>query len=675
MQGLGATRQTRWLQEGSLLSALAALIVTPALAAPGNDYEVKPFGLISTDAQLSVRYLLDDNERGSVSSGDTFETRTTWEEELFLTSRSYVYHPGFLNMEIGGGPLLVQQEFAANPGSARNDETLVNFLGRLNFLELKNYPVSLYYRRSHPSVVTSLSGRFLTRNNEYGISGQYSGLDRRANLKVALGHWDSEGSGFGNVVDEDVDRAVVNLVTSYRDSDQLTIDYNQFTQTSLSGSTGLPIQESVLQQKNLGIISRNRFGQGERVSVDQSLFVLQQDRESTSLSETENFNYSASVRMQNTDALRTFAKYRLSQITQTQAESRVDRFNTGATHTISDAFWYDVNADYEVTENEGFERDRAGIGGGLNFSTPTPLGTFGLGIFVRGERNDQVSGADSIRVIDEAVTLDGTTPVDLVNEFVIAPTVAIRNLTSTQTFVENVDYRLIVVGSVTSIQRLIDGNINDGETVLVDYEYSTTGTAKFDTFSSEVNGSLHFLKYFNARLRFGLQDSTIREGQLNTPINDREAVEAIFTADIPIGSSWTVGGEFRHTDQDEEISPFVRDSILVTASTRLGGSLRLHASAGLVQVDQEYSDEDVDQVTYLVGISGRLWGRMQVSLETSYLEDTGGTLFRELLQHRVTIQGRYRKLRYLIRARISDDTLGLTTRDYAQFTATVIRDF
>ena len=244
MQGLGAIRQTRRLHKGSLLSALAALIAAPAAAAPGNDYEVKPFGLISTDAQLSIRYLLDDNERGSVSSGETFETRTTWEEELFLTAKSYVYHPGFLNMEVGGGPLLVQQEFAANPGSARNNDTLVNFLGRLNFLELKNYPVSLYYRRSHPSVVTSLSGRFLTRNNEYGISGHYSGLESRANLKVAVGHWDSEGSGFGNVVDEDVDRAAINLATSYRDSDQLTVDYNQFTQTSLSGSTDLPIQES-----------------------------------------------------------------------------------------------------------------------------------------------------------------------------------------------------------------------------------------------------------------------------------------------------------------------------------------------------------------------------------------------------------------------------------------------
>ena len=101
----------------------------------------------------------------------------------------------------------------------------------------------------------------------------------------------------------------------------------------------------------------------------------------------------------------------------------------------------------------------------------------------------------------------------------------------------------------------------------------------------------------------------------------------------------------------------------------------MYLSAGLVQVDQKEAIEDVDQVNFRFGITGRAFGRFQLRYETAYLEDTGGSLARELLQHRFNLQGRYRKVRFGLRVVVSEDTLGTTKRDYTQVTADVTRDF
>jgi hypothetical protein len=89
---------------------LAWIPVVCSAAAQDADL-IKPFGLLDFDARLDLRYNLDDRSRSFESDAGSFETRTTWEEELSLSARAFIYHPGFLNMEFTGGPLLVQQEW------------------------------------------------------------------------------------------------------------------------------------------------------------------------------------------------------------------------------------------------------------------------------------------------------------------------------------------------------------------------------------------------------------------------------------------------------------------------------------------------------------------------------------------------------------------------------------
>ncbi len=668
-------RQSKRRSQLSVLLIFSVLAPAPAPCESHYGVEVKPFGTLDTDARFSVRYLLDDRERFTDSSPTGFEDRSTLEQELVFSSENYVYHPGFLNMEFAGGPLLVQQRFDSFTGGFRENDTLLNFLARFNFLDLKSYPFSLYYEQSHPSITTSLSGRFLTKNNEYGFSGSSSGLLPSTQLSVAASRRDAEGSGLGTVLDESVDRAVFGWVTSYRDEDQISIEYNRFDQDSRSGSSGLPIVESMTDQRTLNVRAHNAFGNRRQFVVDQTLLRLEQEMIAGIPSEFENRNYRMAARWQNSDTFRSQFNYRYFETVRADADGESHDVGLSFNHDLSDTTRYGLNANHQTEEQVGFNRDRTRAGGTLNYVRETGFGSISLGATVRQERNDQESIADAIQVFDEPVTLTGTTPVDLVNEFIVAPTIIVTNSTGSQIFVENLDYRLIVVGSVTSIQRLIDGNISDEQTVLIDYEYRTGGTAKFDRFSTGVTASIDFLEYLNIMARYQLSDSSLVDGQLTTPINDFNLYEISLTADVPIGHRLTIGGEVRHLDNDETIAPFIRDSVMFNMSSRINGSLRLFASAGLVRVDQEASIEDVDQVTYRAGITGRAFGRMQLTYQAAYLEDTGGSLIREQLEHRINLQAVYRQVRFVLRAQYFDVTQGVTERNDMQVTAEVTRVF
>jgi hypothetical protein len=678
MHGMLVTEgQRRSIGAALHVFVLFNLVLWPdaSLAASYGNVEVKPFGLLGTDASVSIRYLLDENDRQSETSPASFENRSTWEEEFFLISRSYVYHPAFLNMELGGGPLLVQQRFDSNSGSNSNSESLLNLLARLNFLELKSYPFSLYFQRSHPAVTTSLSGRFLTRNEVYGLSGRKTFVGRSANLTYEVSRRAQEGSGPDTVLDDEEDRSRFGFRRSYRVNDQIAVEYNRLDRNSASGSLGLPLQESRTKQERMNITAQNRFGGDGQFSLHQSLVRLNYQRISESLSEQKDLFYNASGRWQNSAKVRSTFDYRFNTSERAGADADSQSFRAGLIHTVNDSLGYGLEAGHEILEQTAFERKRSILGLNGNFSETAGFGQYTLVGSVRQARTDQDSTSNSVQVFDEPVTLNDTTPVDLANEFVVAATVVVTNAAGTQVFIEDEDYRQIVIGSVTSIQRLIDGNIFDGQTVLVDYQYQTSGTAKFDQLGASAAASLNFLRHFHTRIRYGLTDSNVISGELTTPLNDRKVFEFVVGGNVNVGYSWLFGAEFRHLDQDEEIAPFVQDSFSVNASGTVFGSMSVRFGASLTQGDQKESVEDIDQVAYRFGISSRLFGRARLGYDANYLEDTGGSLDRKTLKHRLTIQGRYRQVIFKLLASVSEEKLGAAERNYTQVTAVVTRYF
>jgi len=671
---LKARRPGRWAQA---VAKFALIFVSPAVCVAEYHEvdDIKPFGLLDVSGQVRAGYLFDDRERGA-SSEKSFEQQSSWEEEIYVLTRSFIYHPGFLNMDFGGGPVFVQQQFDTNVDSATNDDVLFNFLGRLNLLELKNYPVSVYYERTHPSVTTSRSGRFLVQNDVYGLRGHVSGLLRdRTSARYAITRREAAGSGLGSVVDTSIETKSFGLDSRYRKSDNIEFRFDSLDQESASGSAGLPIVRSELDQTIAEIRANNVFGATEQFRVSQRLRRMEQENVTTLTSTLDDRVYNGNVQWQyNSDG---HVYLNLRDATSKRDATRQDftDLDLVAAEQLTERTFVRGAIGHSAVDQTGFTRDRSSVRGSAEYSRETGFGGIAISGSVRGERNDQESTADEIDVFDEPLLLTGTTPVDLRNEFVVPGSVVVSNVDRTQTYVEGLDYRLIVTGPVTAVQRLVNSSITDGETVLVDYSYSTSGTAQYDTFGSGIAFRANFLRTFRAHVRYDWQDSSVREGALTNPLNDGEILEFGIGTSNQFLDGWTLDAQYRHLQQDLETSPFVSDQLDIGVTTSLWGTLSLTLAGGMNEIDYENSVEDVSQVTYRVGLRGLLFRRSYFAYDAFLLDDTGGTLARKQLRHRLHFQWSYRQMRFDLRATISDDELGQSERNNTTVTAQLTRVF
>ena len=664
-----------------LLSAVIAVtllcvpIQSSAAASDSPDgIEIKPFALYDTDSELTIRYLRDDRSIGDPDGEATFEDRLTWEQELWFRTRSYVYHPGFLNIDFDLGPKLVQQQYAANAGSNDDNQEFLQFSTRLNFLNLKRYPFSLYYTRVNPSVNAGLSGRFLAETNHYGLDARLFDV-RSTNFRFALWHRDSLGEGFGRVVDSVDDGGSITLNSSYWDGDTIEVEYSNSDRTSSNGSPGLPIQETTVREERGHLLTRNKFGAKDNLRFNQSYYLLNQEYESSQFSDLDSWRYNSLLQVEHSDLLISSLSFDASDMTREDTRSKGRQARLGVDHAIFQDFSYGARINHREIRQTGFSSDQTGADLRANYRKEMQFGTLGLGANISKARTDQESTTDTVQVFDEAVILLGTVPVDLAQDFVVPGTVVVRNFDKTQLYVEDLDYRLTIVGSVTRIERLINGNILDGETVLVDYEYQTSGTAEFDTLRPGATMSFSFPRFVSASVRYYRQDTELLSGELTTPINDQDVLEYSVSADVPVGRRWKFAADYRHRDVSEEISPSVSDTFSISVNATLWQATRLTLGARLYQVDLERSEEDIDDRQLSLGISARPLARTSVSYNIAYSRDVGGTLERSTLRHQLNLGWQYRAVVFSLRADLSDETQGASDRTYKRVTAEVTRYF
>ncbi len=655
---------------------IASLQVSGLAIADERDTEIGGFHFTDISGSASVKYLLDDRERSSVGAISGFESQSSLEADLFVLTRSYLYHPDFIDMIIGGGPLLVTQEFDSTPGSNSANEALFNFTADLKFLSRKAYPVRTYFKRSHPSVSTSLSGRFLIRRTDIGLNAQLREPVSPVQFTLDVFRIETIGSGLGASLDETIDEISLNAFKSYRDADRVSLTYRWNQRDSLSGSPGLPIQSSLITTKSTDIDARNVFGADGEIEFVQQLFLIDQDTELDVLTTLQDQRYFGNLNWRHTRSTRSFYQYR-DQATDRPGQSNVSHraLVVGGSHERGQNLLLDATATVSEDQDTAFNRQLAGIRSNVKYLYPTSFGQLSVGAGLGVRRTDQVAEEDQAQVFDEAARLTGNDLIELRSDFVIRSTVIVRNEPKTQVFVEGMDYRLVIVGGTTSIQRLVGGNITDGQPVLMDYSYLTGGTVEFDTLSQNFVVDVRFLNYFSAFARLSKRDNKVVSGAPVIPLNDVRSIQLGGRLDYPIASRWRVGGEYLYTDQDEEISSYVRNSIDAYIEVILPWASSMRIMLHQEVINNEGSTENVDLVQYRVSLRSRPLRGIMLSWDSDYLEDVGGSLFRERTSHNLSVQWMYRQMRMILRGEVVSETLGATVRDNTRITAQIQRAF
>lgn len=659
------------------------LIMTGLLIVPvaGNGAEeFSTFRITNVEGNAQIRYLFDEQKRGSTGQPLTTETRPTYEEEIFIRAQGYAYHPNFLKFEIGGGPVFQQSEFNSNVGSNEDEETNFNFLTRLSFLEKKPYPVALFYNQTHPSLSVGLTGRFQQENINYGIDAALLQPLSPVALTLNLQRTESTGQGFDVIVDDTTDSGTLRAHRDYGSGNFFEITGNVTQSMSRSGNPALPIQDSRSRSNTTNFTSRNFFGHKQQLRLST---VATYNTVDTIIADqnqpfVRNIRILPDLRWNHTENLYSFYRYSLLESDNGPIETTNQNITAGAVYLKDDRLntSFDVHAD--DNQSTGQRQEIYGATGSVNYKIPMAWGYVNLSGALR--RDDTRQDADTfINVIDESHQFVGTaTEVTLNNTFVDTASIIVRLSTNTTPLTLNIDYEIVPNGASIIIRRLVGGVINDNDTILVTYSYLSQGSnLRYISTEQNYQFSVDYHNWLNAYIRYRDLDNDLRQGTLNFPLNNVQSKTYGIKLHQRFWQTWEAGGEVQFQEQDEDIAPFERQSYDVYLQLPLKFITRssLRVDAGRAKTDNLNSIEDSDLTRYSVRITTVPWLSTRAIYEARYEKDSGGSVREVRREHAISFQWRLRKLTFNAEARRTNEEQGDFERERTVIRAVLRRDF
>lgn len=634
--------------------------------------EISPFRLTGIDGHVELRFAGDYYTSSSDGGVSTHRNGTTFEEELYVLLHGYVYHPNLVRLDVGGGPVFFQNRFDSSLESDSYSDSFWNFDFTMNILEKKPYPIRLFYDRRYTTTSPVARDRLLLRRTRSGIDFSIREPVIPGKLRLQLRSTESQGRGAERVVDEQVDQAILDFRTDLGPRGHGTLTYAWSEQQSASGSTALAIDPTSVVTNELDIFTKHLFGVNDQIEILNQFTYDERDV----LPSREEIHYFPQLRWTVSENLLTIYRYDYFDREQAGIETTIHRGNANFTHNSFDRrLQTEGNVHGSTDETEGFGQDILGTALSFRYSQPFRWMVMGLSAGWAYDYFDRQASAETNEVIGEPHILVDSIPVNLDRLFVVEDSIRVSNVPRTQTFVLNQDYRVIVIGDTTQIQRIPTGNIEDGEEVLVDYLFETGGTATFDVFSQNYRADLTLFDYYRVYTQYRDSQPNLRSGDPTLPLNSFQAVLVGASADVPVWGDYTLGGRLEAEDYDADISPYRRTSTRIYFDMPTGWRGRLRLYAFKQEIDRLESVEDQDLTRYGARFAARPWARTSLNADLFNERDDGGTIPREFTRATLRFNWAYRRLKFSLFGSYNINDFGSTTTDRGRIDATLTRDF
>ncbi len=642
--------------------------------------EVAAFRLSDLNAFFESNTSYTENQNSSLDV-ETTTRQPIFERELGLGTGSYVYHPNLLELNISGSLIQQSSSYTLERTSSLSqledevdlDDFTWNFASLIRILKKKPYPLTLFYNRTNPIITANFAENFRQEHTDFGFRLLLKKPFSPITMQIGAIRVTEQGESTLQLVDETKDKLFFNAHHRFAHQADVSFRYNLNRRESISGSPALPIQAVDLLDQLFILNSSWVFGNKRQYMLRQFANLELHD-----FPDRTDSRYSPTLNWTHSPRLRSYYSYDFSaRNSEGDFDSQQHAATADVTYTIREGLGVDFGVGAEHSEEASDLVLRIyDISGNVNYQRPVYDGQLSLGLAVIYSLNDQESDKNQIDIRDEPHTLNGTTPVTLEREFVIESTVVVTNTARTQTFVEDLDYRLFTIGSQTQLQRLIAGNILDGETVLVSYAIDTGNTLSYDSLQTQFNAELSLARYYSLFLTYNdlrqSQDSGIESIRLNSV----RFFEIGATADVPL--PWwgmTVGGDTLFRYNDEDISSY--DSVDVSAYLQLPLPYRsfLSLNSGWGRTNNHNSPEDSRGSVYSASLSSQPWHRLNLSASVSHEIDSGGSLEFRRTDSSLNADWQYRRLRVDASVTYRKEKQGTFESDGLSAKLTMRRDF
>jgi hypothetical protein len=620
-------------------------------------YEIDLFNLTDVSGDLSVRYVLneraDENPRGSTSSQSSRLL-----EELSVRTKSYVYHPAFINILASGGPIFTQRTDDYTTDSLRSSDTLFGYDILINVLPRKPYRFSVFFSQAHPEVSTNLTGSYTTKSDRFGVNGSLLKPLAPIDINWGVSRQQLIGEGLGASLDTLSDSANVFASIPYKRDQNLQVAFNWNETLSRSGSLGLPIQESLNEITILKVNADNQWGSDRRFSLDQEFTHNNTKTEAADFREVKSTRYIGNLKWDASSMARPYLSARYYETDRGFTWRRGQSATLGTSYRLRNQIRLSGNVDAGNSSSPDVSQDRKGLRLGASRTQAVRLGRLSISAGASIRHTNQTSLSESSQVFDEPLILVGSTRVALDERFVLENSVVVTNADRTQTFVEDLDYRLVTIGDETGIERIISGNIFDGQTVLVDYDFRTGGTVEYQNQSKSLSTSLFLSPRLSFFLTVASNSTEVVGGEPTTPLNDVTRFDFGGQFDYPILDGWSIGGDARLAKVDEEIAPYVKSTFSAYVQSDTYWRTRVRFGLNRDLIDYETSQEDVDRRGYVISVNSDLPAGIAVRYSAGFNEDAGGSKLKENLRHSLRLDWRYRLVSLSLAARIYESVQG-----------------
>jgi len=569
------------------------LEVQPPIRRGPAAYTSRYFQVARPRLGLGLSYDFEEERRGEPGSV-TKDKSNEFRQRLELETNGWIYHPALCTYSLRFVPEWVQTLRKADPGENSTDTSFQPLYAiDAFFLEPKPYTLHGFAERREIRLRSAFTQVSDTTIDTYGGDLRFKYEVLPAFFKYT--HTDTDQSGFfestGNRDDfqlsssHSTSNSSTNLSALYTDNEQTTGGATTRVKT-VDGNLGNEYNFAVDRTKKLLSSLSYRWSEtnlSEGSSSEASFFQIR-----------ENLFWRYTPKL--------YTNYLLG-----YQKSDTDGFDRDTT-TLRARMQHLLYENLTTTAEAGANLNDTTAGreniydGGLNFlyQRKIPWGNLSLSADFNYAFTDR-SGFDEsvIQVNDEPHVLTTGVVTLLDNENVSINTIVVTDITGTIVYTENVDYTIGQVGNFTSISRTTVGAIANGQTVLVDYQYTSDPTFDDAIFNQAYRTQFYLWNALTLAYGFRHADQEIISG---TP-PDNTIDDTAHTAEIRLNLGWS---DTRLTFEDTDRSSSISTTTWTASQTfRLRPVRRFFADFTGSYGMTDFKDTGQTQDQY--GLSGRLF--------------------------------------------------------------------
>lgn len=669
--------------------------------------DIRQFQLTGTWGEVSLRQVTDE-QRYSGEQISRFVKSDIQEVEVNIQASAYVYHPNFLKLDFGGGPVLVRNKQASfdqsNPETQSQTvkEWTYNLNARLNFLEKKPYPFSLFFERRNPLIVSSVDEHFFQKNTKYGAVMSLREWELPLSLNMETYKLTSRANGYRQVIDDDISNVNLRMHQTNKGNGNRQLSIQLSRQISNSGNIGSGAGEIIgtdVRATSLNYEDYSMLGAQKQYTFKNIFSYIDRrfKRGFTSVTNLKQSRFSPVLHWNHSASARSY--YQLDFLDNRQDNVKTENKALHAGYKKLEENRGAKTVELQIHENStlGHNMNSYSVSGSTNTSRSYFQDRKKNPVDSKHEAKQVDTGkavfraAATYQVVDResdqsSRTVEATNEehvlraeeVKLKYEHVETGTIEVWNINKTAQYTLT-DYSVNVVGISAYIRRILGGNIADGETVIVDYRYNAGGTFSHTSFDQQLQVSMDWKNVLSMFAGINRSKIDITSGIPGIELVSSETRNLGFYLKHAVSTELTLGLDARIDRQKKGAAPHKRKTLAWYMQYRLFNSTFFRFSRNTVDVNYENDSGNVNLLRYNFTVSTRSFWRSNIYFSAVKEQDVGGEFPRELSDYILKWQWNYRRLYLSLNARSNDEvqiaSFGEVKKDRRILRATLERRF